>query len=122
MGRANIYGSHSSGPGRLQEIHPIWRGIGFAFIFLLPILSYVGALVLLQKNAANNWYPIPNDLLLKIGNDPLLLVKVILALIIMFFLYTIFMLITFALYRVFAPPRYGPTDVPPARMRKIKRT
>jgi len=122
MGRANIYGSRSSEPGKPREIHPIWRGIGFAFIFLLPLLSYVGALVLLQDNSEHNWFPISNDMLLKVGNDPLLLVKIGLALVIMFILYAIFMLITFALYRFFAPPRYGPTDVPPVKFRKINKT
>ncbi|HTX80267.1 MAG TPA: hypothetical protein VMC62_11385 [Longilinea sp.] len=122
MGRANIYGSHSPEPGKPREVHAIWRGIGFAFIFLLPVLSYVGALVLLQSNTENNWFPIPSDWLVNFGNDPMLLVKVVLALVIMFILYAVFMLITFTLYRFFAPPRYGPTDVPPVKVRKIKRT
>jgi hypothetical protein len=121
MGRANIYGEHSSGPGKPPEVHAIWRGIGFAFIFLLPFLSYVGALVLLQKNSENHWFPISSDLFVKFGNDPLLGIKIGLALVIMFILYAIFMLITFSLYRFFAPPRYGPTDVPPVKVRIVKK-
>ena len=95
-----------------REVHPIWRGIGFIFIILTPVLSYVATLLLLQENAKAGWFQIPADLYVKYS-DPLILVKAVSTLVICLALFAVLMMITFILYRLFAPPRYGPFDVPP---------
>ncbi len=112
MGKYNPYATNHDGPPPRREIHPVWRGVGFLLILLVPILSFAGALVLLDANTKHNWVRIPAELVAH-GSDPLLYAKIILTLVLIFLLSIVVLLITFVLYRVFAPPRYGPQDVPP---------
>lgn len=120
---ANKYSSYQRPPGNNQErpVHPIWRGVGFGLMILTPILGYFGAMLLLQENARRGWIAIPRDLLVPMA-DPLLLVKAVLTLLVMFVIFAFFQLITFLVYRIFAPSRYGPTDVPPVSYRGRRRS
>ncbi|HEY9088569.1 MAG TPA: hypothetical protein VIO36_10405 [Anaerolineaceae bacterium] len=120
MGRHSQYDFHEKKVDR-NEIHPIWRMIGFAMMLLIPFLSYIAAIGILQENAKQRWFPIPADLLVPWGSDSMLGIKILLTLVIAFLLYMIFMLITFIMNRLFAPPRYGPTDVPQVTYRGKKR-
>jgi len=122
MGRQSQYQFEQPRRNR-QEIHPIWRLIGLAMMLLIPFLSYLAAVGLLQENAKQRWFPIPGDLLIRWGNDPMLGIKILLTLVIAFLLYLIFMMVTFILNRFIAPPRYGPTDAPQGsyRGRKYRR-
>jgi hypothetical protein len=119
MGKNDIY-SPSSIQTTKKEIHPIWRGIGFILIILIPILSYIGALFLLEENAKRGWFAIPRDLLVPIF-DPLLGVKIGIAIVLMIILYSVYMLLSFIILSIAAPPRYGPFDVPPQRYRGKKK-
>jgi len=116
MGKYSNYSSNDIQKNRDKEMHPIWRGVGFALAILTPIISYSGALVLISANAQNGWVAIPADLMAPFA-DRMLYVKIILTLVLMFFFYTIFSFITFTLYGIFGPPRYGPRDVPPLEYR-----
>lgn len=119
MGKYSDYESQSREVKKPEGMHPIWRGVGFAMIILIPFLSYVGALVILQENAKAHWFRLPSDLFVN-WSDPLILIKVLLTIAIAFVLYMIFSFITFFLYRLLAPPRYGPYDVPPEAYRGKK--
>jgi amino acid transporter len=94
------------------EVHPIWNGIGFALIILIPILAYFGAIELLNLNTKYQWVRIPQELIIYKLPDHLLLVKIILIIVLIFLLAIIFSAITFFLYSLFVPTRYGPMDVP----------
>lgn len=95
------------------RIHPIWRGIGFIFMTLTPILAFYLTNLLLTLNSASKWFTIPRSVLAN-GSDPYLYVKIGGTIVIVFFVYIIFMLITFITYRAFGPKRVGPLDVPQA--------
>ena len=105
---------------RSRYIHPIWRGIGFIFAILIPVIAYYTTLVILDANNQQGWFQVPADLYFK-GGDPLLYVKILGTVAIGFLFYAIFMLINFILHGMFGPPRYGPTDVPPLHYRRVKR-
>ncbi|MDR3574941.1 MAG: hypothetical protein P4L50_13845 [Anaerolineaceae bacterium] len=105
---------------RSRRIHSVWRGIGFIFAILIPILAYYATLVVLDANNQKGWFQIPADLYYK-GADPLLYVKIVGTIAIGFLFYAIFLMIYFIVYSMFAPPRYGPTDVPPLHYRRVKR-
>ena len=95
-----------------NEVHPIWRGIGCAFIVLIPLLSYFGSLIFLQYGpnyGLTGW--ITGDVLAK-GADPLLYVKLGMTIVITLIMYVIFMVITFLINRMFGSPMYGPLDAP----------
>jgi hypothetical protein len=131
MGKTNIYQKRDEAKPK-RTIHPIWRGIGFLMIVLIPIISYAASLVLLSENAKNGWYPIPKDLYIykiqlvpipstedflyeKTIRDPLLVVKLLITMLFSIFFFGIFSMVNFALYSAFGPPRYGPLDVPPQK-------
>jgi hypothetical protein len=93
------------------KIHPIWRGIGFVFMTLMPILAFYLTSLILTLNETNQWFEISKTLLAK-GSDPLLYLKIGGTIVIVFIAYLLFMIITFASYRMFGPPRVGPLDAP----------
>lgn len=102
-----------------RPVHPVWRGIGFIMIILIPAMAYGLTTVILDLNGKNNWFPIPPEFMIyKWGLDPFLLVKIGMTLAISFVVYTLFLLITYLLNSVFAPKRYVPPDLPPVRKKK----
>ncbi len=105
-----------------KQAHPIWRGVGFGLMVLLPIISYATALILIDMNNIERWIMIPRDLLVR-NQDPLLLIKFLLTIILMAGFAIVLTLIFQLLYSIFGPSRYGPTDVPPVagRFKKYKR-
>ena len=94
--------------------HPVWRGIGFLLIILLPVMGYLGSMVILEENETQRWFRIPSALFVS-GPDQLLLVKAILTVIIAAILYFIIMMLTFIIFRIVSPPKLGPTDAPPVQ-------
>lgn len=116
---------------------PIWRGIGCLLIVLVPLISYATAdltLPFLQERGL-----IPRDLLFTPQTpDWLRIAPVlaqiyqalfgrygILAILVLTIIYTILiggiLTVLYAyLYKLTAPPRYGPTDAPPPRV-KVKK-
>ena len=109
-----------------KTAHPIWRGVGFAMIVLIPLISYAASEVLIQQNQKSNIFPWPYDLLAKPGDflwngDTLLYFKILLTITFMLILFALFTLITFLFNSAFGVPRYGPYDVPPIKARVRKR-
>jgi len=119
---------------------PIWRGIGCLMIFLVPVLSFAAAELTMPFLLERGW--IPRELLFTPQTPDWLLFSPTVAQIFQFLfgryailatlgltiLYIIFLggLLTVVyafLYRMAAPPRYGPMDAPPPRVkiRKYKR-
>jgi hypothetical protein len=115
MGKYESYSNKNLKP-RKREIHPIWRGIGFAMAILIPILAYIGSLILLDENSKRGWFAIPRDWISPYV-EPYFYVKIIFTVMLMFIFYAIFLFITALITRILAPPRYGVYDVPPQRFR-----
>jgi hypothetical protein len=127
MPKYNMDGSAADREKRVMKrtIHPVWRGVGFVLIIMVPILSYAATEVLLQANAKSNWFPIPYDLMVKStdyiqNGDPMLYFKIILTISFMLVMYAVFTMITFVINRLFGAPRYGPLDVPPLNVKVRK--
>ncbi|RME88652.1 MAG: hypothetical protein D6770_06460 [Anaerolineae bacterium] len=114
-------------------VHPIWRGFGCLLIVILPLLSYVIAVEVVNYGLQAGW-PLPRELFVPIRAPRLLwrvsvLVPVLswlsqqrnlvaylsVALLVLVFLGGIFSLLYALLYRFIGPPRYGPLDVPPPK-------
>lgn len=62
MGKYEAYSNKRKPPVK-REVHPIWRGIGFVMLILIPFMSYIGTLILLEENAKKGWFSIPGDLI-----------------------------------------------------------
>jgi len=112
MKKYSSFTPKSSSKPQRQPVHPIWRGVGFVMAILIPVISFFSSLVLLDEKTRPVWLVIPGDLIAK-GSDPLIYIKIIITVAIMFILYIVLLFITFLVNKLFAPPRYGPLDVPP---------
>jgi energy-converting hydrogenase Eha subunit F len=121
MGKYNSMQKRAPATRETQKLPPIWRGIGFAMMIIIPGMSYVGMLVLMQYNQEHNLFPIPLDVLNKYGNDPLLFIKIGVVLMLMLVFYAILMMITFVLNKIFSPDQLGPYDVPRVAYRRRKK-
>ena len=107
---------------RNRQAHPIWRGVGFVLLILTTVIAVFGAIALVEANATQGWVQIPKDLIAKGVGDPNLYVKIIVGLVIFVVVNAFFRLITFILYSVFGPSRYGPLDVPPMPYKRPKKS
>jgi hypothetical protein len=103
-----------------REIHPVWRGIGLFMAVLTPAMAYAATILILEQNQLQGWMPIPKDVLVTFGSDPLLAVKIVLTIFLSVVIYGVLSLISFILYKAFAPSKLGPFDAPPIR-KKVKR-
>lgn len=95
-----------------NDVHPIWRGVGFIFLILAPVMGYFGSLVLLDANKANKWLDIPTNFLAA-GSDPLLYVKIGLTILLALVVFVILQFIGLIIFQLVGPSRYGPLDVEP---------
>lgn len=108
-----------------QQIHPIWRGVGFSMIVLIPIIAYAATDVLLKQA----WFPIPSDMLAQPGQilyklfpDPLVNIKAMIFLAFILALYAIFTLFSFIISSMFGvSQRSDPYYVPPVTRRSRRR-
>lgn len=108
-----------------QRIHPIWRGVGFAMIVLIPIISWAGADLIITRGLL----PLPRDLFASSGQllynltrDPLIHIRLMFfigILLILFALFTLFVFIVNSLFGV--SQRNDPFYVPPVQRRSRRR-
>jgi hypothetical protein len=121
-----------------NQIHPVMRGIGCVLLVLVPIISYGSAVYLVNYGVRSGW-PIPPNWLgtpevhpflrrfagLNVILDFLqaqtnLIANLIFALALAVLIFGILAIIYGFVFKLFGPPQYGPTDVPPIRV-KVKR-
>lgn len=123
---------------RPESPHPIWRGLGCLISLIIPVISYAGAVLLIETGAALGWpipyqlmgRPVVNPLLWKISSlAPLwtfiqsqnnLYAILSLALFFIVVLASLTSLIYAFMYRSVGAQRYGPLDAPPPNI-KVKR-
>lgn len=120
------------------DVNPIWRGIGCIMMVVIPVISYLLSLFIVNMGVAQNW-PMPYQLMGYPVLPPLFSKSDALLPIVLWIqqqqnLYAILLLtIAFivviggfviwlytAIYAQVGPPRYGPLDEPPIRGR-VKR-
>ncbi len=123
---------------RIRTVHPIMRGLGCAIMIIVPVISY-GAAILLVNLALQRGFPLPPEWIGTPQFHPLMwklsgLAYILAVLQTQTNLYANlvfalgisvviggFMAIFFGyLYRIMGPSEFGPTDVPPMRV-KVKR-
>jgi hypothetical protein len=138
MGRYTSY-QRERAKAKRNEVNPVMRGIGCILIVLVPILAYGIAVYVVDYGVRRGW-PIPATWLGIIAIPPLLLrlaglsiiwnflqaqnnliANLVFALAITIVIFGILSILYGFTYRLFGPPEYGPTDMPPIRGRKVKR-
>lgn len=128
MGSKNRQYTREPSESSYRRIHPIWRGVGFGMIVLIPIMSYAATQVLLEQNGLHNWFPLPIDLLARPGGflyrlipDPLLYVKIIFFVAFVAVFFAAFTLFSFMVNGAFGTSKKDdPFYVPPLK-RRVKR-
>ena len=137
MGKYSTYSRQKAKP-RIVAVHPVMRGIGCLMMVIVPILSYGIALLLVNYGVSHGWsipqnwlgQPTIHPLLLRLqGLRPIwdfliqqnnLIANVIFTVAVMVVIGGIMSIIYGYMYTLFGPSQYGPTDVPPMRV-KVKR-
>ncbi len=100
-------------PSRLNpKVHPIWRGVGFALLIIAPLMAYATTELFLMENAVRGWVTFPANWIIKY-QDPFILIKIGITVFLTLVFMAILQMVFFIIMRIFAPPRYGPLDVPP---------
>ena len=94
-----------------NKAHPIWAGIGFLLLVIIPFISWAVSYYLIDLNARIRYVTITANMLAQ-GPDPLLYIRIFLTIAISMALFALMFMIYFLLYRFFGPARYRPYDVP----------
>ena len=137
MGKYTTYKRTPPKP-RNTGVHPVMRGIGCIMMIVVPLLAYGTALWLVDYGIRQGW-PIPPNWLQPIRIHPLLLriesfepiwnfllvqdnliAVVVFTVAITIVVGGIMSVLYGYMYTLFGPPRYGPQDAPPIRV-KVKR-
>lgn len=136
MGKYNKFERKT--PQARYKIHPVWAGIGFLMVIIVPIMSWGAATETVDLALKQGWpliYDFPGSLALpeilytlpiigpissfisSIANLPAIatffLIILVLLVGVLSFIYAI-------IYRVVGPPRYMPNDAPAQRIRTKK--
>lgn len=51
---------------RPWTIHPIWRGIGCVMFLMIPVMSYAGAVLIVESNLLSRWIVMPPELMMTV--------------------------------------------------------
>jgi uncharacterized membrane protein len=105
----------------LWKVHPVWQGIGCILIALIPLMSYAGAVLLVDANFEHHWVIFPREFYGPTGH-PLLYSQLGVTVLLSVFGFMILVILYTILYRFLGPPRYGPTDAPPPKRTSSRRT
>jgi hypothetical protein len=115
---------------RPYEVHPIWRGIGCLMIILIPLVSIVGAIVLIDSGQKQGWpfpyelmgyprlpqlvYKIPviSDIARPISSVNNLLAIAVISVVFMILGFAVISLVYSFAYKAMGPSRYTPLDAP----------
>ncbi len=122
---------------RPWKIHPVWRGIGCVLIIMIPILSYAGAVMVMNSNPWIHLFPssLFRPVVIRYVNVSLIdsvigAINTILAgfgliyghvfflLVFIFIGFGVLSILYGFLYRAMGPPRYSRLDAPPIKKRK----
>ncbi len=137
MGRYTSY-QKQQGPIQRGQIHPVMRGIGCILLAIIPLMSYVSAVLLVNYGIQKGW-PIPPNWLGTPTIHPLLwkliglrtiltylteqtnlVANIVFAIAIAVVIFGVLSIIYGFMFKLMGPSQYGPTDAPPIRV-KVKR-
>lgn len=123
---------------RITDVNPVMKGLGCFIVLLVPPLSYVTAVLLVDYGVGQGW-PLPPAWLGYVDINPLvwrleglapiltlieaqanLIANLVFAFGITVAIGSVMAVFFGYLYKFFGPSPYGPTDVPPIRV-KVKR-
>ena len=127
MGRFNKYEHSAQATARPYKVHPVWQGIGCLLLILIPLLSYAGAVLLVNENLTRHWVPAPALLLQTVAipviglRVPHLYANLLTAFLLALIGFAVVTMFYSIMYSALGPSRYGPLDAHPDEFRPRKR-
>jgi hypothetical protein len=122
MAKYQSYQKRDTGPKEKPYLHPIWRGVGFVMMVLIPVVSIAAGQYIFEQNKIEHWFGIPSWLVIRFFKfDPFILAKAVLILFLMVIITSVLYTLSVFIIRVFGAPRYGPYDVPPVPYKAPKK-
>jgi hypothetical protein len=122
MAKYQSYQKRDTGPKEKPYLHPIWRGVGFVMMVIIPVVSIAAGQYIFEQNKIEHWFGIPSRLVIRFFKfDPFILAKVVLILLLMVIITSVLYTLSVFIIRVFGVPRYGPYDVPPVPYKAPKK-
>ena len=126
MGKYDKFSAQSRAAKRSWAIHPVWQGIGCMLMFLVPVISYAAAVLIVQENVKQNWVPMPVELIRPVqipdfGSVDYLFANLLVAAMLTILIFTVMFAAYSLLYRSVGPSQYGPMDAPPDDYRRKKK-
>jgi len=120
MTKYNQFSPRSHAPKRPWTVHPVWRGIGCLMMIIIPVLSYAGAVLIVQENVKQGWLPVPAEFSRTIavpfvGNVEYLFANLLVTIVLSLIGFGIFTSLYSLMYSMLGPSQYGPLDSPPLR-------
>ena len=126
MGKYDKFSAQSRAAKRPWVIHPVWQGIGCVLMFIVPVISYAAAVLVVQENVKQNWVPMPVELIRPVqipdfGSVDYLFANLLVAAMLTILIFTVMFAGYSLLYRSVGPSQYGPMDAPPDDYRRKKK-
>lgn len=125
MGKFDRYESVNVKKEKPWKIHPIWRGIGCLMLIIIPVIAWAGAYEFMRIAPTLSWFPQSREMYRNLNLDfivlPFSLGQIIFTLLFMMLGFMIMSLAYAFVYRFIGPPKYGPTDAPPPRVKRKRR-
>jgi hypothetical protein len=102
------------------KVHPVWRGIGCLMLLIIPVMSYAGAVLLVQANIEQRWVTVPFEFMMGfsipyVGMVEHFIAVLIVTLVLMFVGFGALMVIYALMSRMAGWSDMGPLDAPPER-------
>ncbi len=125
MGKFDRYEKVNVNNEPTWKVHPIWRGIGCLMLVIIPIMAWAAAYEFMRIAPNLSWFPQSREMYRNIDLDfivlPFTLGQIIFAVLFMMLGFMIMSLAYAFVYRVAGPPKYGPTDAPPPRVKRKRK-
>jgi len=126
-----------SGPNPRTTVNPYMRGIGCLMMVIVPVFAYAVGNYLTQQGFGSQFFPAEWYFPISISptlaqnvvfgliaqflvNYPIYPAALVIAVIVTFVVGGIISIVYGYMYSVLAPSKYGPTDVPPPRVKTKK--
>jgi hypothetical protein len=122
MAKYSKFGQRSLSRKERSRLHPVWNGIGCLLMILIPVISYAGAVMLVERNLEERWLPVSRELyqtisLPVLGEVPHLFANLLVTGALALFLFSVLTVLFALISQASGVSTEGPYDAPPVRSR-----
>jgi len=109
MAKYQNYQKRDTGPKEKPYLHPIWRGVGFVMMVIIPVVSIAAGQYIFEQNKIEHWFGIPSWLVIRFFKfDPFILAKAVLILFLMVIITSVLYTLSISLFGCLADQGMDP--------------